>query len=121
MLLIAHQIENANAAIEMNFNSIPWRGNIANPPTTPKTAVSDVVHAGHPGVNAVSVPPKNADIPLLLILLLRWTLMLYATNAILIPASIATIPVKPTDAVIYNGNNSISLVTCDNAIPSVRK
>ena len=23
MLLIAHQIENANAAIEMNFNSIP--------------------------------------------------------------------------------------------------
>ncbi len=71
MLLIAHQIENANAAIEMNFNSIPWRGNIANPPTTPKTAVSDVVHAGHPGVNAVSVPPKNADMPLFLILLLR--------------------------------------------------
>jgi len=23
--------------------------------------VSDVVHAGHPGVNAVNVPPKNAD------------------------------------------------------------
>ena len=71
MFLIAHQIENVNAAIDMNFNSIPWRGKIANPPTTPKTAVSDVVHAGHPGVNAVNVPPKNVDIPLFLILLLR--------------------------------------------------
>ena len=68
---IAHHIENVNAPIEMNFSSIPWRGNIARPPTTPKTAVSDVVHAGHPGVNAVSVPPKNADTPLLLILLFR--------------------------------------------------
>ena len=71
MFLIAHQIENVNAAIDMNFNSIPWRGNIANPPTTPKTAVSDVVHAGQPGVNAVNVPPKNVDTPLFLILLLR--------------------------------------------------
>ena len=26
---------------------------MANPPTIPNTAVSDVVHAGHPGVNAV--------------------------------------------------------------------
>ena len=71
IFLIAHQIENVNAAIEINFNSIPWRGNIAKPPTTPKTAVSDVVHAGHPGVNAVSVPPKNADTLLFLVLLLR--------------------------------------------------
>ena len=97
---MAHHIENVNAIIEMNFNSIPWRGNIANPPTTPKTAVSDVVHAGQPGVNAVNVPPKNADIPLFLILLFRCTLILYATKAIFIPASIATIPVKVTDAPI---------------------
>ena len=121
MLLIAHHIENINAAIEINFNSIPWSGNIANPPTTPKTAVSDVVHAGQPGVNAVNVPPKNADIPLFLILLLRWILMLYATNAIFMPASMATIAVKLIDAIIYAGRNSISVVTCDNAMPSVRK
>ena len=50
MLRIAHQIENVNAPIDMNFNSNPCNGNIANPPTIPNTAVSDVVHAGHPGV-----------------------------------------------------------------------
>ena len=71
MFLIAHQIEKLSAAIEISFSSNPARGNIANPPTTPKTAVSDVVHAGHPGVKAVNVPPKNADMPLFLILLLR--------------------------------------------------
>ena len=63
MLLMAHQIENINAEIDMNFNSRPWSGNIASPPTTPKRAFSDVVQAGHPGVNAVSVPPKNVETP----------------------------------------------------------
>ena len=58
---IAHHIENVNAPIEMNFSSIPWRGNIARPPTTPKTAVSDVVHAGHPGVNPANTPPKTPE------------------------------------------------------------
>ena len=61
MLRIAHQIENVNAPIDMNFNSNPCNGNIANPPTIPNTAVNDVLHAGHPGVNAANTPPKSAD------------------------------------------------------------
>ena len=79
---------------------MPWRGNIASPPTTPKTAVSDVVHAGHPGVNAVNVPPRNDDTPFLLILLFLCTLILYTTSAMFIPASAATTPVKVIDAII---------------------
>ena len=66
MFRIAHQIENDSAAIEMNFSSKPWSGKIANPPTIPKIADSDVVHAGHPGVNAVRAPPNIADDPPLL-------------------------------------------------------
>jgi hypothetical protein len=84
MLRIAHQIENVNAPIDMNFNSNPCNGNIANPPTIPSTAVSDVVQAGHPGVNAVSAPPNIAPAPLFTFLSLC-VLMLYATNAMLIP------------------------------------
>ena len=63
ILRIAHQIENTSAVIDMNFNSNPYNGNIASPPTIPKIAESDVVHAGHPGVNAVRAPPKTADVP----------------------------------------------------------
>ena len=58
---IAHQIENDNAAIDTNFSSNPCSGKIANPPTIPKTAVSDVVHAGQPGVNAARAPPNIAE------------------------------------------------------------
>ena len=94
MLRIAHQIENVNAPIDTNFNSNPCNGNIANPPTIPKTAESEVVHAGHPGVNAVNAPPKIALVPLFFIFLFLCVLILYATNAMLIPAKTATIPVN---------------------------
>ena len=108
IFLIAHQIENVNAPIETNFNSNPCSGNIANPPTIPKTAESEVVHAGHPGVNAVSVPPKTALVPLFFTFLFLCVLILYAINAMFIPPKIATIAVNPIDAVIYIGSNSIS-------------
>ena len=100
MLRIAHQIENVNAPIDMNFNSNPCNGNMANPPTIPNTAVNDVVHAGHPGVNAVSAPPNIAPAPLFTFLSLC-VLMLYATNAMLIPARIATTAVNVMDAAMY--------------------
>ena len=93
MLRMAHQIENVNAPIDTNFNSNPCNGKIANPPTIPKTAESEVVHAGHPGVNAVRAPPNIALVPFFIFLFLC-VFMLYATNAMLIPASIATITVK---------------------------
>ena len=76
MFLIAHQIEKLSAAIEISFSSKPARGKIANPPTIPKSADSDVVQAGQPGVNAVSAPPNTADVPLFFIPLARCTLML---------------------------------------------
>ena len=101
MLRIDNQIENVNAAIDINFNSNPCKGNIANPPTIPKTADNDVVHAGHPGVNAVNAPPKTALAPLFFIFLSLCVLMLYATNAILIPARIATTTVNVIDATMY--------------------
>ena len=121
MFLIAHQIENDSAAIDMNFNSNPCNGNIANPPIIPSNAESEVVHAGHPGVNAVNAPPKIAEVPLFLILFARCILMLYATSAILIPARIATIMVKPIDAVMYCGIMEISTLKWSIAVDSVRK
>jgi len=70
MLRMAHQIENVSAPIDMNFNSNPCNGNMASPPTIPKTADNDVVHAGQPGVNAVSAPPNIALVPFFIFLLL---------------------------------------------------
>ena len=120
MLRMAHQIENVNAPIDTIFNSNPCSGKIANPPTIPKTAESEVVHAGHPGVNAVRAPPNIALVPLFIFLFLC-VLMLYATKEMLIPANTATITVNVIDAVIYIGSNSISVVMCVNAISNVRK
>ena len=76
MFLIAHHIEKLNAAIEINLSSKPARGNIANPPTIPNSAESDVVQAGQPGVNAVNAPPNIADVPLFFMPLARCTLIL---------------------------------------------
>ena len=97
---IAHQIENDNAAIDTNLSSNPCSGKIANPPTIPKTAVSDVVHAGHPGVNAASAPPNIADDPPFCRFILC-VLILYTTKAILIPPKIATMIVNPIEAASY--------------------
>ena len=121
MFLIAHQIENDSAAIDMNFSSNPCNGNIANPPIIPSNAEREVVHAGQPGVNAVNAPPKIADVPLFLILFALCVLMLYTTNAILIPARIATIIVKPIDAVMYCGIMETSTLKWSIAVDSVRK
>ncbi len=121
MFLIAHQIENDNAAIDMNFNSNPCNGYIASPPIIPSNAEREVVHAGHPGVNAVKAPPKIADVPLFLILFALCILMLYATSAILIPARIATIMVKPIDAVMYCGIMETSTLKWSIVVDSVRK
>ena len=64
MLRIAHQIEKVNAPIETNFSSNPCNGNTANPPTMPKTAESDVVHAGHPWCELpLKAPPNIALVP----------------------------------------------------------
>ena len=121
MFLIAHQIENDNAAIDMNFSSNPCSGNIANPPMIPSNAEREVVHAGQPGENAVNAPPKIAEVPLFLILFALCILMLYATNAILIPARIATTTVKPIDAVMYSGIMETSTLKWSIAVVNVRK
>ena len=84
----------------MNFNSKPYNGKIANPPTIPKTAESDVVHAGHPGVNAVRAPPKTADVPPFFKFIVFCVLMLYTTSDMLIPAKIETTIVSPIDVAI---------------------
>ena len=121
MFLIAHQIENANAAIDMNFSSNPCSGNIANPPIIPSNAEREVVHAGQPGVNAVNAPPRIAEVPLFLILFALCILMLYATNAIFTPARIATTIVKPIDAVMYCGIMETSTLKWSIAVDNVRK
>ena len=84
----------------MNYVDVNALFNSPNPPTIPKTAVSDVVHAGHPGVNAASAPPNIADEPPFCKFILC-VFMLYTTNAMLIPPRIATIHVNPTEAARY--------------------
>ena len=121
MLRIAHQIENVNAPIDISFSSNPCKGNIANPPIIPNNAERDVVHAGHPGVNAVSIPPKIADDPLFLILFALCVLILYTTSEILIPPKIATMNVSIIDAAIYTGIMEISTPKCAIALDNVRK
>ena len=105
---IAHQIENDSAAIEINLSSNPWSGKIVNPPTIPKTAVSDVVHAGHPGVNAARAPPNIAD-ELLFCKFILCAFMLYATSAMLIPPRTATTTVNPIEAAMYWGQQQYPL------------
>ena len=102
MFRIAHQIENDSAAMDTNLSSKPWRGKIASPPTIPKTAVSDVVHAGHPGVNAARAPPKIAD-ELLFCKFILCIFMLYTTSAMLIPPRTATTNVNPIEPARYSG------------------
>ena len=120
MFRIAHQMENDNAAIDTNLSSKPWSGKIANPPTIPKIAVSDVVHAGHPGVNAARAPPKIADDPPFCKFILC-VFMLYATSAILIPPRIATTHVNPIEAAMYWALIAISIAKWSIAVDRVRK
>ena len=120
MFRIAHQIENDNAAMDTNLSSNPWSGKIANPPTIPKTAVSDVVHAGHPGVNAASAPPNIADDPPFCKFILC-VFMLYATSAMLIPPSTATTNVNPIEAARYWGLTTNAIKLWSIALDKVRK
>ena len=120
MFRIAHQIENDNAAIDTNLSSKPWSGKIANPPTIPKTAVSDVVHAGHPGVNAARAPPNIADDPPFCKFILC-VFMLYTTSAMLIPPRTATTNVNPIEAVMYSGLVAISIAKWFKTLDRVRK
>jgi len=101
-------MEKSKATTDTSFNSNPNNGKTARPPIAPKATVSVVVHAGHPGVNTANALPATVELPDFFRLVPVVPFILYTSNEIFIPASIATAIDRESEVARYNGIDSVT-------------